>query len=89
MGLGSPDDSKIAEAEKFAQMHLPLVDQWLSENTYFLGDELTIADLFAFAYIDQTKDFNYDLSEYKNILGWAESLSNRDIIQKAKQKVKQ
>lgn len=89
MGLGNADESKVAEAEKFAQMHLPLVDQWLGENTYFLGDELTIADLFAFAYIDQTKDFNYDLSKYKNILSWQEALNNRDSIQKAKQKVKQ
>ncbi|OUR93565.1 hypothetical protein A9Q84_19040 [Halobacteriovorax marinus] len=81
--LGEPNSEKCAEANKFLQPQLKVLDGDLEKGKYIVGNELTIADLVAFAYIEQMDALEMSLSDYPNVLKWKEEISQRDSIKKA------
>jgi len=87
-GLGTPDEAKCKEAEKFARDQFVAVEQCLGESTYLVGEELTIADLFAFAYIEQVQALKFDISAYPNVQTWLNKIEKRESIQKARKLLK-
>jgi glutathione S-transferase len=87
--LGSPNKDNCDEAINFANQQFSVVDKWLSENKYLAGDELTIADLFAFAYIEQVNDYNFSLDEFQNVTAWFDKLDQRESIIRGRKKLKQ
>ena len=87
--LGNRSKANCEEAESFANQQFAVVDKLLSENSYLTGETLTIADLFAFAYIEQVEDYNFSIDEYPNVKAWYEKLQNRESILKGRQKLKQ
>jgi len=71
--LGGPDEEGIAEATKFAQLQLGLAN-----------DAFSIADLFAFAYIEQHRTVEVSLDEYANVKAWFDRIESRPSIVNAK-----
>lgn len=60
----------LTEAIGFLDEQLPVIDKHLSENNYFAGDTLTIADTIAFSYFYTHEMTSIDISKYKNISQW-------------------
>ncbi|MCB0414171.1 MAG: glutathione S-transferase family protein [Bdellovibrionales bacterium] len=86
VGLGSADPKKCEDAIKFCEMHLPQVDKWLETHKYFANDKLSIADLFAFAYIEQAYEIDFPLNNYKHLHQWFEEMKSKNSISQAKKK---
>jgi len=87
--LGQADAEKCEEAHKFARQQITIVNDHLAGNKYFIGDTLTIADLFAFAYIEQVETFDFSWNDFPHVKAWFDDLNNRDSIKKGRNKVKQ
>jgi len=86
-GRGEPDKARCEEALGFVNQQILPVEKHLSQSPYFVGDQLTIADLVAFAYIEQSAALNYDLSPYPHTKKWLEKVGSLDSVKKTKTKV--
>ena len=82
--LGPPDDAGIEEANKLAAQDLKMLDNELSESQWLANGRLSIADLTAFAYLEQCDSIDYSLETYPNVADWYERLSSREGITKAR-----
>ena len=51
---------------------LKLMDDHLLERDWFIGDELTLADICLFAYTHVAGDAEFDLQRYPNVKSWVE-----------------
>jgi len=80
--MGETNVEKCDEAEKFLIPQLKVLNSELSKNKYIAGNELTIADLVAYAYIEQMDVLKMSLSDYPKISAWKEEISKRDSIKK-------
>jgi glutathione S-transferase len=69
--LGRPANAAtLAEAQEFLDKQLPYIDNTLDQNAYLCGSDITLADPFAFAYMQIHESTSIDLSGYKNIQRW-------------------
>lgn len=82
--LGEPDEAGIAEANKFAIEQLSLLDGLLQASDWLANDALSIADLFAFAYVEQCRAIDFKLDEYANVTAWFERIESRESIANAR-----
>lgn len=82
-GMGATDAKNCDEAKKFIKHQGKKVNDWLSKNKYFLGDELSIADLFAYAYVEQMIPCQISFDPFPNLKRWFEEVGQRDSIKKA------
>jgi glutathione S-transferase len=88
MGRGSADQTRCEEALGFLKQQLPPVETHLAKTGYFAGNQLSIADLAAFAYIDQAGALQYDLSPYPNLKAWHEKMAKLESVRKTKSRWK-
>jgi glutathione S-transferase len=82
--LGGPDEAGIEEATKFANIQLGTLDAHLRDADWLANDAFSIADLFAFAYIEQHRALELSLEEYANVQAWFERIESRPAIAKAR-----
>ncbi|MCB0307818.1 MAG: glutathione S-transferase family protein [Bdellovibrionales bacterium] len=83
-GRGSTNQDNCTEARGFCQQQLAIVEKWLSSNSYLVGNSLTIADLFAFAYLEQHRSIDLSLKDYPHILNWYARIDQRESVKKAR-----
>jgi len=81
--LGDPDEAGIAEATKFANKQLAMLDAHLDSSEWLANDAFSIADLFAFAYVEQHQPIDFSLDDYENVKAWLGRIGSRDSISKA------
>ena len=86
-GFGDPDEAACEEALGFATQQAAAVDAWLAERRWLTGAELSIADLFAFAYVEQSAQIDFPLADYAHLSAWFERLEARPAIARARAKV--
>jgi len=65
---------KNEETEKVFREKLGVLEGFLGDKNYLVGDSLTLADLSILASINMTQLIGYDLSEYKKLLKWREHI---------------
>jgi len=53
---------------------LKLMDDHLGGREWFVGDEVTLADICLFAYTHVAGDAEFDLKRYPNVLSWVERM---------------
>jgi len=82
-GFGTPDKAIEKEALGFIEQQIPAVDKLLGEHQYFLGDTITIADLFAFAYMENAEMADLSLESTPNLRTWYVNLKKRESIVRA------
>lgn len=87
--LGDPDQKSCEEATKFSARQLAIIDQWLQENKYLTGENLSIADMFAFAYIEQVKDIDLSLDEFPHVSQWLNDIEKKESVKRARQRLEQ
>ena len=54
--LGPANEQLVAEANRFANKQLKVIDTHLQDTGYFVGESLSVADLFAFAYFSKKQN---------------------------------
>ena len=87
--LGAPDEKGIAEASKFAHRQLGMLNKHLEESDWLANNAISIADLFAFAYVEQHRQVDVSLDDYANVKAWFERVESRPSIAKARARLPQ
>jgi len=87
--LGDPDEASMEEAHKYAKIQLKIVESLLGDSDWLANDALSIADLFAFAYIEQHRDIDLSLDAYPNVMAWFDRIESRDSIDRARARIPQ
>ena len=85
--LGETDEAQCEEARKFIARESKMLNRWLGDHKFLTGEELTIADLFAFAYVEQAFDCKLSLDEYPQVKRWFESIESLESVGRARQKL--
>lgn len=88
MGMGEANPAKYEEALNFVNQQIVPVEKKLSDSKFISGNDITIADYVAYAYLDQTRPLAFDLSKYPNINKWLLKMDTLDSIKISKGKVK-
>jgi glutathione S-transferase len=88
-GLGGPDAEGMVEARKFAHLQLGMLNTHLEGPDWLANNALSIADLVAFAYIEQHRIVDLSLNDYSNVKAWFERMESRPSIAKAKARLPQ
>lgn len=78
--LGDSDAAAVAEATKFANIQLGKLDRLLADSDWLANDAFSIADLFAFAYIEQYREVDLPIAEYVNVTAWFDRIESRKSI---------
>ncbi|KAK7699352.1 Glutathione S-transferase hmp2 [Botryosphaeria dothidea] len=84
-GLGTPDEARVAQAEKDLGTVLAAYDKILAEQKYLAGDELTLADLFHLPNGAALKGGKWRevFNKYPNVDKWFKGLQEREAWVKA------
>jgi glutathione S-transferase len=85
--LGDSDAAAVAEATRFANIQLGILDRHLADSDWLANDALSIADLFAFAYLEQHREVNFPIDEYSNVRAWFDRVESRASIAEARAKL--
>ncbi len=83
--LGQSDAKACADALAFIEQQAKLTDGYLANNKYLLGDIFTIADLSAFAYVEQCIPCKVSLEPYPNLKRWFDEMGNKESIKKVQE----
>ena len=86
-GLGDPDVEGIKEARGYAVRQFKMLDGLLENSDWLANNALSIADLFAFAYIEQHRVIDLALNDYPNVVAWFERMESRNSIASARAKL--
>lgn len=72
--LGKADEYKgaLQEKHKLGYVALEVMENHLTEKTFFVGERYTIADIALFAYTHVADEGGFDLSKFKAIRAWIE-----------------
>lgn len=87
IGIGEPDPKACEDNTNYARQGCEIVDAALKGNDYLMGAQITIADLFAYAYVEQVNDVDFSLDPYPSLAKWFASMSDRPAIAKAKSRL--
>jgi glutathione S-transferase len=87
--LGDPDPDDVAEATRYAGKQLRMVDGLLQTSGWLANDTMSIADLFAFAYIEQHRVVGLSLDDFPNVCAWFDRIESLDCIAGARKKMPQ
>ena len=82
--LGETNQAACEEAVKFATSQSAILDSQLANANWIANNALSIADLCAYAYIEQCEVTGFPLDEYPNIQGWLERVGSLDSIARAR-----
>jgi glutathione S-transferase len=86
-GMGQKKVDVENEALGFIEQQMASVNEQLSVNPFFAGRTLTIADPFAFAYVETCEMSDFSLDAYPNVAKWLDSYRGRDAVQRAHAKL--
>ncbi len=78
--LGEPNTQLVAEATKFVGQQLEVLNAHLDESDYLANNALSIADLFAFAYVEQCRAIEWSLTDVPKVEAWLNRIESRDSI---------
>lgn len=87
--IGGPDEAGIEEATKFANLQLKMIDDHLGGSDWLANDAFSIADLFAYAYVEQHRTVELSLVDYPNVQQWFERVESRPSIATARGRLPQ
>lgn len=85
--LGDPDVDGIAEARKYAHKQLTMLDGLFASSDWLANDALSIADLFAFAYVEQYRVVDLVLEDYPYVKRWFDRIESRESIVNARRRL--
>lgn len=84
--MGERDQKGCEEALKFAHQQIAVVDNFLESTQWLANDSLSVADLFAFAYLEQFRPIQFPLDDYTHVQSWYDRIEGRESITRARAK---
>lgn len=81
--IGEANVVSCEEAEKFSSIQLKVLEKELAKRKYIASDKISIADFYAYAYIEQMEPLEMSFENYPNILKWKIEISKKESITKA------
>jgi len=78
-----PDPAACEEPLHYANQQLEVLDRWLGQNRWLAGFDLSIADFYAFAYIEYADRVGLDLAKYPEVRRWRDAIAGREAIRRA------
>ena len=75
--------------QRYASIQLRIVDGLLQKSDWLANDAMSIADLFAFAYVEQHRVVNFSLDDYPNVRAWLDRIESRKSIANARKRLPQ
>jgi len=87
VGLGETNAEACEEALNFAVSQSAMLDGQLAGVDYMANNTLSIADLCAFAYVEQCDAVGFSLDDYPNVKAWFERMESRESIGRARAKL--
>lgn len=78
VGMGAPDEAKVAEAQGFFRKHAAVLDQHLKGRKWLLGDEMSVADFSVGITLPYAKDAAMPVSEFAEVQRWHDQLNKLD-----------
>ena len=85
--LGETDMAACERARGFAHTQMGVIDDLLRRSEWLANDALSIADLFAFAYVEQFRAVDFPLQDYPHVNAWFERIEARASITQARSRV--
>lgn len=85
--LGETNEAACDEAAHFADQQLKMVEYWLENRQWLANDALSIAEPFAFAYLEQVKYIDFPLERYPRLEEWFGRLEGRESTARARAKI--
>jgi glutathione S-transferase len=86
-GFGEPNMAAAEEAMKTINEQLPALEKQLAAHPYIAGSDLTVADLYAFAYTENAEQSKVPLNDYPNFNKWYQKIKGLDSIKRAHKKL--
>lgn len=86
-GMGQTNIEVEKEALGFIEQQMACMNDQLAADPFLAGRTLTMADPFAFAYVETCEMSDFSLGEYPNVTKWLDSYSGRDAVQRAHAKI--
>jgi glutathione S-transferase len=86
-GMGETNTDACEKAAKVAHQQLGMLDGWLANTQWLANDALSIADMFALAYVEQVHAIDFSLDEHPRVKAWFERLEGRESTARARAKV--
>jgi glutathione S-transferase len=83
-GLGETNEVNCKKALKFAHPQMTMVHDLLGHSNWLANDSMSIADLFAFAYIEQFRAVEFPLDDYAHVRTWFDRIESRPGITRAR-----
>jgi glutathione S-transferase len=83
-GLGEPDEAGCAEAARFANLQIKVVEDWLEDRDWLANGALSIAEPFALAYLEQARLIDFSLEPYPRVRHWLARLEARESTARAR-----
>jgi len=85
--LGEPNQESIEEATRFVNEQFAILNNHLENSDWLANDTLSIADLFAFAYVEQHRAIDFSLQDFPNAQAWFERVAALESIANAKSRL--
>lgn len=76
------DERSIKDGLAFLSRNLPVIDQAIGNNKFFLGNQITLVDFTLVAALDPVEAVDIDLSVYKNVVRLRDVLKKMDFYTK-------
>ncbi len=78
-----PRKEPLIEAQEYLDLQMPIIDKQLANDTFFTGNQLTIADIVAFSFVHTHESTSLTLNAYPNIGRWYQQIKTRDSFGRA------
>jgi glutathione S-transferase len=78
VGMGAPDQPKVAEAQGFFRKHASVLDQHLEGRKWLLGDQMSVADFSVAIMLPYAKDAAMPVGEFAQMQRWHDQLNALD-----------
>jgi len=87
IGMGDPDQAAIEEALGFLEQQMGAVDGQLARHSFIAGEAVSIADSFAFAYVETAPTSGFSLDPFPNVARWQAQYAERAAVKQAHAKI--
>lgn len=78
----SVDERSLSDGLAWIDRFFPIVDSQLTKNQFLTGNAMTLADINLLAAFDPLEIADIDISKYKNIVHWRNTLRQKDFYTK-------
>ena len=84
--MGPKDEKNYEEATNFYKSQCEALNTHFETNKFLCGNEMTIADIFAFAYMETNEVAGLPLHDFKNVSAWFKAMQDQKFVAGVHQK---